>query len=168
MASIIKVDTIQDATGAFEHARLVQVVSTTTGAYTSGTTVIVTDDSIPTSSEGNAFPNLDTAITPTHASNKLLIEVDLFCGCSAAATDQMSVFQDSGSAALATTSQFQSQTNGMVQLSLAFMMVSGTTSSTTFKVRAGADGGTFAINGTSGRFFGGKGACTMTVSEIRV
>ena len=169
MTGILKCDTIQNTGGTFEHARLVQVVSTTTNAYASGTTAIVTDDSIPTSSEGNALPNLDTAITPTNASNTLLIEANIFCGTNASThTAQMSVFQDSGSAALATTSEFQTQSNGMSNMTLMFSMAAGTTSSTTFKLRAGSDSGTFGLNGTTGRMFGGKGVSTLRVMEIRV
>jgi hypothetical protein len=165
--SQINVDTIALANGT-EQARLVQVVSTTTGVYTSGTTVIVTDDTIPTSSEGNALPNLDTEITPTNSSNTLLIEANIFCGTNASThTAQMSVFQDSGSAALATTSEFQTQSNGMSNMTLMFSMAAGTTSATTFKLRAGSDSGTFGLNGTTGRMFGGKGVSTLRVMEIR-
>jgi len=73
MASIIKVDTIQDATGAFEHARLVQVVNVTDSAVATGSTTMNSDNTIPQITEGNEWMTL--AITPTNASNKLFIEV---------------------------------------------------------------------------------------------
>ena len=166
--STLKVDTIQNVAGV-EQARLVQVVNTTTGAYTSGTTVIVTDNTIATSSEGNAIPNLDTEITPSNALNILLFDLNLFCGTNASThTAQMSVFQDSDTDALATTSEFQTNSYGMTNMTLMFSMVAGTTSATTFKVRAGSDTGTFGFNGTTGQMFGGKGVSTLRVMEIRV
>ena len=71
--STLNVDTLQDKAGAFEHARLVQVVNTTTGTMATGTTVMVSDNTTPQNDEGIELMTL--AITPTHASNKLLIEV---------------------------------------------------------------------------------------------
>ena len=166
--SLLRAETLATVAG-IEQARLVQAFSTTTGAYTSGTTVIVTDNTIATSIEGNAIPNLDTEITPSNALNLLLFDLNLFCGTNASThTAQMSVFQDSGTAALATTSEFQTQSNGMTNMTLMFSMVAGTTSATTFKVRAGSDTGTFGVNGTTGQMFGGKGVSTLRVMEIRV
>ena len=80
MTGILKCDTIQDTAGNFEHARLVQVVNTQTGAVATGTTVLPNDNTIPQNDEGNEFMTL--AITPTHASNKLLIQVTIILASS--------------------------------------------------------------------------------------
>ncbi len=72
--STLKVDTIQDKGAAFEHARLVQVVNTETGAVATGTTVMPADNTIPQNTEGDEYMTL--AITPTNTNNKLLIEVE--------------------------------------------------------------------------------------------
>ena len=45
--STLNVTTIQDSAAAFEHARLVQVVNTTTGTMATGTTLMPNDDTIP-------------------------------------------------------------------------------------------------------------------------
>jgi hypothetical protein len=46
-------------------------------------------------------------------------------------------------------------------------MTSGTTSATTFKVRAGGQGGTTYINGgTTNRVYGGICASSMVIKEI--
>ena len=70
--STLAVNTITNVAGQ-EQARLVQVVNTQTGAVATGTTVMPIDDTIPQNTEGDQYMTL--AITPTHASNKLLIEV---------------------------------------------------------------------------------------------
>ena len=70
--STLKVDTIQDKGAAFEHARLVQVVNTETGAVATGTTNAVADNTIPQNTEGDEYMTL--AITPTNTNNKLLIQ----------------------------------------------------------------------------------------------
>ena len=50
--STLKCDTIMDSAGAFEHARLVQIVNTQTGTVTTGSTAIPADDTIPQNDEG--------------------------------------------------------------------------------------------------------------------
>ena len=58
---------------------------------------------------------------------------------------------------------------GIVFVTFTHYMTAGTTSATTFKVRAGADGaGTTTTNGGAGmgRFFGGVMASSITITEI--
>ena len=168
MASIIKVDTIQDATGAFEHARLVQMVNVLSNAASTGTTLIPADDTIPQNTEGDQVMTL--AITPTHASNKLKIEVTAFVCDSHADSVNMALFQDSDAGALAATEEYQGDSNAPLALVLCYYMTTGTTSSTTFKVRVGsASASTTTFNGNSGtRRFGDIPKSSITISEIRV
>ena len=166
--STLNVDTLQDKAGAFEHARLVQVVNTETGALATGTTNAVADDSIPQNSEGTEFMTL--AITPTHASNKLLIEVVGNFAINGSDNLIMALFQDTTANALAAVQWFTSGSGHSQQINLNHFMTAGTTSSTTFKIRAGETGSnTVTFNGAGGsRVFGGNGCSSITISEIRV
>ena len=168
MTGILKCDTIQNSAGAFEHARLVQVVNTQTGASATGTTNAAADDTIPQITEGDEYMTL--AITPTHASNKLIIQVVGNFAVSAADNLVMALFQDTTANALAAVQWFTSGANHSQQINLNHFMTTGTTSSTTFKVRAGETGSnTVTFNGAGGsRVFGGNGCSSITISEIRV
>ena len=168
--STLNVDTLQDKAGAFEHARLVQVVNTISSTTATGTTVMPIDNTIPQNNEGVEFMTL--AITPTHASNKLLIEVVIELGHSVDQTmTGVALFQDSTAGALACTAQLAPATaNRPYTVALNHYMTTGTTSSTTFKVRAGSSSsGTQRINSAdSAQFGGGRCASSITISEIRV
>ena len=169
--STLNVDTLQDKAGAFEHARLVQVVNSISFAMASGTTQIPNDDTIPTSSEGTALAALDTEITPTNASNTLIVMVNFpFLECSGAANLQVAIFQDSGAAAIAaTTAESAGGTAGLcVQLNYIKEGSIGT-SATEFKIRYGAASAvTNTVNGYNGaRKLGGVAPASMTIMEIR-
>ena len=158
---------------AFEAAAagglVVQVVTTQTGAVASNTGTIPHDDTIPTSSEGAQFMTL--AITPTSASNRLIIIMHAKLGSSARLNERiLCLFQDSGSAALAVQSSRQGTQNEAANIiSLLHSMIAGTTSATTFKMRAGSGAGTTTFNGNSGsREFGGAGASSITIMEVTV
>jgi hypothetical protein len=158
---------------AFEAAAagglVVQVVTTQTGAVASNTGTIPHDDTIPTSSEGAWF--MELAITPTSASNRLIIIMHAKLGSSSALNERiLCVFQDSGSAALAVQSSRQnSQNSASNDISLLHSMIAGTASATTFKMRAGCGAGTTTFNGNSGsREFGGAGASSITIMEVTV
>ena len=103
MTSILKADTIQDAdgnniinesgntitigasgdttniigtlqnNGAALTGKIIQIVNVTDGTTATGTTLVPPDNTIPQNTEGTEFMTL--AITPTNASNKLLIQV---------------------------------------------------------------------------------------------
>jgi hypothetical protein len=166
--STLNVDTIQDKGAAFEHARLVQVVNALDGAVATGTTVMPADDTIPQNDEGDQF--MTCAITPTHASNKLLIEVEWHGASTTANEIWGALFQDSDAGALA-CSGTQDGSNSQIQnLSFTHYMTAGTTSSTTFKLRVGAGASsTITHNGAAGsRKLGGKMQSSITISEIRV
>ena len=81
------------------------------------------------------------------------------------------LFQDSGNNALAATGGWGPSVNNLpFQIVLRHVMTSGTTSATTFTVRAGPNtGGTVTFNGASGaRKFGGVMASSITITEIGV
>ena len=152
--------------GVALRSRIVQVVNTQTGAVATGSTVIPFDDTIPQNTEGDEY--MTRAITPTSASNLLKIEVVFNCAVSALAQVCVALFQDSTANALATMTPSRVEAAG-VQTSCCFIhyMTAGTTSATTFKVRAGPSTGTLTFNGSGGtRRWGGTMASSITITEI--
>jgi len=155
--------------GQMPAGSVVQVVNVQTGAVATGTTTVPLDDSIPQKTEGTEFMTL--AITPTSATNKLKIEV-LFIGVYPAdAVMALMLFQDSTANALATNFNWSGGSNTRnFSMHLSHFMTAGTTSATTFKIRAGGDNsGTLTFNGRTGsRQYGGTLASSITITEIAV
>ena len=145
---------------------VLQVVNYQTGAVATGTTVMPLDDTIPQNTEGNEYMTL--AITPRSATSKLIVGVVVGYGFNAAAGIGIALFQDSTANALLAVSNTTVGVNSPTQSSLSYSMVSGTTSSTTFKVRiGGGSAGTLTFNGVSGgRFFAGLSGSTITITEV--
>ena len=152
--------------------KIVQVVNTQSSAFASGTTQTPMDGTIPQNTEGNEF--LTLAITPTNSSNKLLIKVHLYnCNSDSGRVITVALFQDSTANALAVDAWHQSAANGNASGSINFdhYMTAGTTSSTTFKVRAGANGtGTMMMNGSHNGDLdhGATTKSSITIWEIAV
>jgi hypothetical protein len=146
--------------------KILQVVDYRTGAVATGTTIIPTDNTIPQNTEGDQY--LSLTITPSSSSNKLVIMVNVHMSHSAAGNQMAALFQDSTANALATAWSYQQTGTGMTQISFDHYMTAGTTSSTTFKVRAGAQAaGTTTINGSSGvAFFNGTLYSSITIAEV--
>lgn len=146
----------------------VQCKSTSSTAVTTGTTVIPFDDTIPQNTEGDQY--ITQAITPTNASNILLITAVLQVSSSTARYMTAALFQDSTVNAIAATAGFCTVGTSPLQIVLYHTMAAGTTSSTTFKIRVGGDGaGTTTFNGTNAtRNFGAITKSTMSVAEYKV
>lgn len=148
---------------------VVQVVNTQDGAVATGSTVIPWDDTIPQNTEGDQYMSL--SITPTNASNKLKIEV-VWNGTHSSATTRMIValFQDTTANALAVSMQENSAATHLACVKFTHYMTAGTTSATTFKIRAGSSAaGTTTFNGSGGaRLFGGVMSSSITITEIKV
>ncbi len=147
---------------------VVQVVTTQTGAVATGATVIPIDDTIPQNTEGDQFMSL--SITPTNAEHRLRIDVVLFACSNASNWITTALFQDSTAGALAAFANYQTIAGGAANAVFSHTMRAGTTSSTTFKVRAGRDaaaGTTVTFNGSGGgRLLGGALASSITITEI--
>jgi hypothetical protein len=147
--------------------KVVQVVNVTTGAVATGTAVMPMDDTIPQNNEGNEVMTL--AITPTSSSNYLLIESTILGACSSDKRMVMALFQDSTAGALSGSHVMNRTSNYGNQLQLSHYMAAGTTSETTFKIRAGANAttATFTFNGAFGaRIHGGVSNSAITITEI--
>ena len=127
------------ATG-FGGGKVLQIVSTFTGASSSGSGAIPLDDTIPQAGAGHEVMTL--AITPQESDSKLWIQV-VVTGCTDNQGDfSLALFQDSTANALACSRAKSGQSYGgdMDTNSLSWVMTSGTTSETTFKVEIGGNG----------------------------
>lgn len=144
---------------------LVQKIGTETGAVATGTTTTPIDDTIPQNTEGTEFATL--AITPTDANNILYIDVVMHLSPSTAAWIIVALHQDSVADAIAASMQFIATTAGG-PICFRHKMIAGTTSPTTFKVRAGMHtAGTLTFNGIVGaRSLGGVLASSITIEEV--
>jgi hypothetical protein len=155
-----------DGTPTFLKARggVAQIQTLQTGAAGSGTVVIPYDDTIPQNTEGDQYMSL--AITPINAVS--LLEIDVVFHGSVNATNILTValFQDSNANALA-VGYADVYTNGAeVCIGFKHLMSAGTTSATTFKIRAGGTTGTTSFNGVAGtRRFGGVMSSRITIKE---
>ena len=146
--------------------KLLQVVSVLDGDHATTTAIIPLDDTKPQNTEGAEF--LTAAITPTSSTSKLWINVTVNLAANPADTVAMALFQDSGADALAATLGYMPTNNGSQVMTLNHYMTAGTTSATTFKLRAGnTNAGTIAMNGgTTSRYFGGTASSGITIMEI--
>ena len=149
-------------------AGVTQTVSFETGAVATGTTTIPLDDTIPQITEGDQYMTL--AITPQSATSKLIIEVTAIISTSATTgLITVALFQDSNPNALAVAWQTSGAAVGQpLTLSFKHIMTSGTTSPTTFRLRAGPNASaTITFNGLSGtRYYGGTLASSIVIREV--
>ena len=145
---------------------VLQVVTFQTGAVATGTTVMPWDDTIPQITEGTEFMTL--AITPISATSRLLITVTCNIAGAINQATATALFQDSTANALAVVYEMNITGGDPVSPTLIFSKISGTTSSTTFRVRGGGNSaGTMTFNGSLGaRKYGGVLASTITIMEI--
>jgi len=149
---------------------VIQRVYTQTGAVATGTTILPIDDTIPQSGEGIEFMTL--AITPTNASNILEIRAVASISSSAAGATAAgaALFQDSTAGALAAVSTTLAGQYYVNPCTINHTMVAGTTSATTFKIRAGNNAaGTTTFNGQIGaRLLGGVYDSFIVITEYQV
>ena len=145
---------------------VVQMVNTQTGAVATTTTVMPFDDTIPQITEGGEF--MTRTITPTSAANMLRIDVVFNGSPSTASYITAALFKNSDANALAVGTHYAG--NGeYAQTVFTFFMQAGTTSLTTFRVRAGQHvGGTLTFNGDGGaRRLAGILFSSITITEIK-
>ena len=168
--NVDQIKTGAGGTGVQISGHVVQVVHVQDGEVASGTTTCSYDDTIMQNTEGTEFMTL--AVTPTSATNKLFINV--LGHFNASTTNKImtvGLFQDSTADALAMQTSTESIQNSPLPIPLNHFMTAGTTSSTTFKVRAAPDtAATLTFNGRDGTNRRGAGtyASTITIMEIAV
>jgi len=151
----------------WDYPGVVQSVSTNTTATVDCSTVLPGDDSIPQNTEGTEV--LTLAITPKSATNILEIEFSTYGTVAATRFAQAAMFQDATVNAISATTMHSDSSEAWGNALLRYRMVSGTTSSTTFKVRVGCNAaGSFYINGSSGgRSLGGVASTYLTIKEYK-
>lgn len=148
----------------------VQTVESADAALASGTTQLPLDDTIPQNTEGDQY--MSQAITPTAASNVLEItHQGNYTTGNTGFNIAAALFQDSTANALAARHAAKDISNpAPAAVDLFYRMRAATTSSTTFKIRAGsAVAGTTAFNGTStgpARYYGGVFYSRLKIVEI--
>jgi hypothetical protein len=158
--------TANGGTGVTVFDPVIQRVSTITGAVATGTTNNTVDDNIPTNTNGDQYMSL--AITPKNTNNILVIEAIVHGAANGGGIMTSMLFQDSVSNALSTAYTSLAGNNLPAQTYLLYIMTAGTTSSTTFKIRAcnNQGGNTFTFNGFSAaRKYGGTLCSGITITE---
>lgn len=169
-------DTKQFLRGDATWAALPSIVAVHSATLTTRkdiTTVIPLDDTIPQISEGSEV--FTVTLTPTSATNKLVFLVDLtwMMNISAASAACVALFQDSTVNAIAAKVLGYASAALYGESVMVFSMAAGTTSETTFKVRAGLSSNPGShhlyINGNNSisPFFGGKCISSITVLEVK-
>ena len=148
--------------------KIVQVVNVQTGAVATGTTVMPFDDTIPQITEGDEYMTL--AITPTSATNKLLIDVCTSIAPNANIISTVALFVGTTANALAAIlGNYHGVNVGSIHIdNFSHYMTAGATTELTFRVRSGGHASnTTTFNGRAGgRYLGGVAASSITITEI--
>ena len=143
---------------------LLQRLRAETATYTSTTTTIPDDNTVPQNTEGAQL--LTQAITPGNTNNILRITGVVTIAASASARTGVALFQDSTAGALNAVSTGHSGGGQEQQAVLIHEMSAGTTSETTFKLRYGPSSGTAYVNGNNvAQKYGGVQFSHLTVEE---
>lgn len=146
--------------------KTVQRVYGSYATYSSHTTVMPADDTIPQNTEGEQILSV-AAAAASSATNRWRVTVTLGQIARGGSYQPVfALFRDSDADAVyagAFNGTFDQQSTAFT-----FEVVTGDTNAATFKLRIGpASAGTIYVNGTSGgRALGGVGAFTMVVEEI--
>ena len=156
----------QPAFETLSAGKVVQVVTANYTTYSTTTTVIPTDDTIPQNDEGTEI--LTRTITPTNSSSVLYfwVSIGAWGATSTNYPKHAALFKDS--TANASVAIVDTDNNDFRQSnSFSFAVAAGGTSEQTWKLRVGPSGATLFINGTSSaRSMGGVGEVRMTIMEV--
>lgn len=155
------IKTYVDATGGSY-----QIVSNETSSDIGISAKMNLDDTIPQNIEGGEV--ITQAIMPTSATNILIIIANILVSTQSAADDVIvALFQDSAANAIAVTGAHVN-IDAPTAITLIHRMVAGTTSATTFKIRAGGVTQIIHVNGyTTGRLFGGVSSTSLVIMEVK-
>jgi hypothetical protein len=158
---------LTSTTNTYPTGFAVQEVHSASNALATGTTIIPYDDTIPQNTEGDQY--MSVAITPKSTTNRLYIECVFFGSVSIGNELIVALFQDTNVNALSAVSEYNATATGRHSIKLAYEMAAGTTSATTFKIRAGcAAAATTTFNGdSSARRFGGVAGSYIRVTEYK-
>lgn len=124
------------------------------------------DDTVPQITEGLEVATL--AITPTSATSVIEIEFRGFAAAAGTILVIAALFRDSGADAIQVGCCTAGSANLPNPLVLVHRETAGSTSSRTYKIRAGTGSGSGRMNGTtSSRLFGGAASAVLIVREIK-
>jgi hypothetical protein len=153
------------ANGGSGYANAQQFVQAVKAGVTnaSGTTRTPVDNTIPQISEGTEIATL--AITPKNASNILEIIFHGVVGSSTGDNVVIALHQDSTANALQAIDTTITTANDIAPVTLRYLMAAGTTSSTTFRLRAGNVAGTWYVGQSGTCNLGGVMVGTFTITE---
>ena len=146
---------------------MIQVRMNRDGAYSAGAATIPIDNTIPQNTEGTQF--MSQAITPKSAIN--IIDIESVTHCDSPSNDNLTValFQDATANALASSTKNNGAANYRTACTLGHSISAGTTSATTFKIRAGGSVSAARFNSSGGAaVMGGTLASYIKVTEIMV
>lgn len=122
------------------------------------------DDSLPQIGEGTEI--LTATITPSANTNLLRVRVSGACVHATSGTAILALFRDAGSDAIA--AQAIAVTANPNSFVFEVEVTAGSTSATTFRLRAGTSSGTIRFNGSSSaRQLGGAQSVSMVIEEIK-
>lgn len=141
---------------------VLNTVQNTNANYTSITATISRNDTAPTSTSGTEI--LSQAITPAATANKVLVRFNAW-GTHSGILESTAVICR-GSTVIQVCSS-GTQSNEPAVFSCEFLDSPSTASSVTYSVRIGVSTGTFRLNGTTARLFGGTSFATLTLQEIK-
>ncbi len=142
-----------------------QIVNTQVTSMSTGTTAIPFDNTVPQITEGDQYMTL--AITPKSTTNTLKITVVANVSHTSSGRIAVALFQDATANALAVGTNGSSLADAVNTVTFTYYMTAGTTSATTFRVRAGhAGGATTTFNGYGGAaYFNGTLTSSITIEE---
>lgn len=147
---------------------IAQVVRDTDATYSSITTDLPVDNSVPQITEGDEI--LSVAITPKAATSTLRIRFSASVGASSAGQVGAGLFVDATAAALNADGVRVNSAAGTAKLYIEHTVSAASTSARTYRIRVGPDAGgpaTAFVNGdNTGRLFGGVSLATLEVEEI--
>jgi hypothetical protein len=145
---------------------IAQVVADTETTYTTLGTILPLDDTIPQITEGVEI--LSVPITPKNASSFIEIDFNGSFGGSTSLRVLAALFVDSTANALNLVGGIITNTSQHITLPLKYRVAAGSTSSRTYRIRAGSDVALDAfLNGDStGRQGGGISTAILTAREI--
>lgn len=148
--------------------KIAQVVYKEDNTLVTTTAAFPQDNTTPQDNEGAAYTQLDTTITPTNSSSKLLIQAVINFNSSGVHTPNFGIFGPSSTNAI----QFYTYTTPGIGFASVMILVAQVdavnTNAQTYKVRFGSQNASFVtrINHAAGTNFNNSSKSTMTITEI--
>lgn len=171
VVSVAPVVGLQSAYDNFPIGAVVNRAFTQSATVKSTTdTTIPRDNTKPQNTEGVAWSELDTTITPKSATSKLRVTLSIgMIGTSISASVSFAVFRDSGADAVWATIITEPTAGQVFPHTFVFYVDAGSVSASTFKVRWSTSAGTAYLNQNNGAtpFFNGLVVSLLDIEEVK-